>query len=65
MAEKKPTKKDALKKAAPKKKAEPIAVFKAVEENGLWYATNGKVKDGPHTHHSVGGWVDRLNLKKG
>ncbi len=49
------------KKAAPKKKAEPPALYKAVEEDGFWYATNGKDKHGPHTAHSVGGWVAKLN----
>ena len=61
MAEKKATKKAAPKKAAPKKKAEPPALYKAVEEDGLWYATNGKDKHGPHTAHSVGGWVAKLS----
>tara|TARA_R100001082_G_scaffold109814_2_gene87911 strand:+ start:422 stop:619 length:198 start_codon:yes stop_codon:yes gene_type:complete len=62
MAEKKATKKAAPKKAAPKKKAEPPAPYKAVEEDGLWYATNGKDKHGPHNFRSVKLWVHHLNL---
>ena len=53
MAEKKATKKAAPKKAAPKKKAERPALDKAVEEDGLWYATNGKDMHGPDNFRSV------------